>query len=110
MDISFCNEVGLLSSAVLLLWHLSRPLSVTAYLADNVSVFSAAEAAVRASGGIPATIAVMGGVAKIGLEAAEARHLATAKSVLKLSRCNLPLALAPMLMLQNLVPQQCRQL
>jgi pseudouridine-5'-phosphate glycosidase len=61
---------------------------------DNVRVANAAEAAVRASGGIPATIAVMDGATKIGLEAAEVERLATAKSVLKLSRRNLPLALA----------------
>ena len=61
---------------------------------DNVRVANAAEAAVRASGSIPATIAVMDGAAKIGLEAAEVERLATAKSVLKLSRRNLPLALA----------------
>ena len=61
---------------------------------DNVRVANAAEAAVRASGSIPATIAVMDGAAKIGLEAAEVERLATAKSVLKLSRRTLPLALA----------------
>ena len=61
---------------------------------DNLRIANAAEAAVRASGGIPATIAVMDGAAKIGLEAAEVERLATAKSVLKLSRRNLPLALA----------------
>ena len=60
----------------------------------NVRVANAAEAAVRASGSIPATIAVMDGTAKIGLETAEVERLATAKSVLKLSRRNLPLALA----------------
>ena len=38
---------------------------------DNVRVANAAEAAVRASGSIPATIAVVDGVTKIGLEAAE---------------------------------------
>jgi pseudouridine-5'-phosphate glycosidase len=61
---------------------------------DNVRVASAAEAAVRACGSIPATIAVMDGTAKIGLEVAEIERLAAAKSVLKLSRRNLPLALA----------------
>jgi pseudouridine-5'-phosphate glycosidase len=61
---------------------------------DNIEVANAAEAAVRINGSIPATIAVMDGTAKIGLEAAEVERLATAKSVLKLSRRNLPLALA----------------
>lgn len=61
---------------------------------ENVIVANAAEAAVRASGSIPATIAVMDGTAKIGLEAIELERLAKAKSVLKLSRRNLPLLLA----------------
>ena len=61
---------------------------------DNVTVANAAEGAVRANGGIPATIAVMDGVAKIGLETAEVERLAMAKSVVKLSRRNLPLALS----------------
>ncbi len=60
---------------------------------DNVRVANVAEAAVRASGGIPATIAVLDGVAKIGLEAEDIERLAKANSVLKLSRRNLPLAL-----------------
>ena len=94
MDMSFCDEVrrAQLNGAALVALE-STLISHGLPYPDNVSVFSAAEAAVRASGSIPATIAVIGGVAKIGLEASEARHLATAKSVLKLSRRNLPLAL-----------------
>jgi pseudouridine-5'-phosphate glycosidase len=49
---------------------------------------------VRANGSVPATIAVMDGVVKIGLETAEVECLAVAKSVVKLSRRNLPLALS----------------
>lgn len=61
---------------------------------DNISVAVAAENAVRASGCIPATIAVIDGVVKIGLNMTEVKRLATSQSVKKLSRCNLPLALA----------------
>ena len=61
---------------------------------DNITVATDAEAAVRANGSVPATIAVMDGVVKIGLETAEVERLAVAKSVLKLSRRNLPLALS----------------
>ena len=61
---------------------------------DNITVATDAEAAVRANGSVPATIAVMDGVAKIGLETVEVERLAMAKSVVKLSRRNLPLALS----------------
>jgi pseudouridine-5'-phosphate glycosidase len=61
---------------------------------DNITVATDAEAAVRANGSVPATIAVMDGVVKIGLETAEVECLAVAKSVVKLSRRNLPLALS----------------
>ena len=61
---------------------------------DNITVATDAEAAVRANGSVPATIAVMDGVVKIGLETAEVERLAVAKSVVKLSRRNLPLALS----------------
>lgn len=61
---------------------------------DNVAVASAAEQAVRHAGSIPATIAVIDGAARIGLEAEEIERLATATGVQKLSRRNLPLALS----------------
>ena len=61
---------------------------------DNITVATDAEAAVRANGSVPATIAVMDGVVKIGLETAEVERLAVAKSVVKLSRRNLPLSLS----------------
>ena len=60
----------------------------------NITFTTDAEAAVRANGSVPATIAVMDGVVKIGLETAEVERLAVAKSVVKLSRRNLPLALS----------------
>jgi pseudouridine-5'-phosphate glycosidase len=43
---------------------------------DNLAVAHALEAAVRARGAVPATIAVLGGVARVGLAAAELEHLA----------------------------------
>jgi len=61
---------------------------------DNITVATDAEAAVRNAGSVPATIAVMDGVAKIGLEAVDVERLATAANVVKLSRRNLPLALS----------------
>jgi pseudouridine-5'-phosphate glycosidase len=61
---------------------------------DNVTVALAAEEAVRIAGSVPATIAVLDSEARIGLEREELERLATAKSVLKLSRRNLPVALA----------------
>ena len=48
----------------------------------------------RAGGAVPATIAVMGGVICAGLSDTELEWLATAKNVLKLSRNDLPYALA----------------
>ena len=53
---------------------------------DNITVTTDAEAAVRANGSVPATIAVMDGAVKIGLEPAEVERLAVAKSVVKRSR------------------------
>ena len=61
---------------------------------DNITVATNAELAVRNSGSVPATIAVMDGVAKIGLEAVDFERLATNANVVKLSRRNLPLALS----------------
>ena len=61
---------------------------------DNITVATNAELAVRNAGSVPATIAVMDGVAKIGLEAVDFERLATTANVVKLSRRNLPLALS----------------
>jgi pseudouridine-5'-phosphate glycosidase len=60
----------------------------------NVETARAVEAAVRAQGATPATIAVMGGRLKIGLSDAEMAALGQAKDVLKLSRADLAHALA----------------
>lgn len=60
----------------------------------NLETALAMEAAVRASGAVPATIGVIAGRPTIGLSAAEIELLATARNVLKVSRRDLPLAMA----------------
>ena len=52
---------------------------------DNLGVAREAERTVRAEGAVPATIGVVDGTAKIGLEDAELELLATAKDIPKLS-------------------------
>jgi pseudouridine-5'-phosphate glycosidase len=54
----------------------------------------AAEAIVRASGGVPATVAVLDGRLAVGLSADEVERLATESGVLKVSRRDLSWALA----------------
>jgi len=62
----------------------------------NVETALALEAAVRAGGAVPATIAVLGGKITVGLTRAEIERLATrpAGSVRKCSRRDLPIAVA----------------
>ena len=60
----------------------------------NLEVGRALEGAVRAAGAVPATIAVIAGVPRIGLTSSEMEHVATAPDVLKLSTRDLPVALA----------------
>ena len=60
----------------------------------NLETALAVEAEIRAAGAVPATIAVTGGRAKIGLDRAELEALAGARDVLKLSRADLAVALA----------------
>jgi pseudouridylate synthase len=59
---------------------------------ENLKVAREAERAVRAEGAVPATIGVIGGTAKIGLEGAELELLASAADVPKLSARDLPVA------------------
>jgi pseudouridine-5'-phosphate glycosidase len=59
---------------------------------QNLETAQALEQIVRDHGAVPATIAVIGGVYKVGLSAAELHTLATEKSVMKLSARDLPLA------------------
>ena len=61
---------------------------------ENLETARSLESQVRAGGAVPATIAVMGGVICAGLSDTELEWLATAKNVLKLSRNDLPYALA----------------
>jgi pseudouridine-5'-phosphate glycosidase len=61
---------------------------------ENVGTSARVEAAVRGEGAVPATIAVMGGEIRVGLSADELEELAATKNVMKLSRADLPFALA----------------
>jgi pseudouridine-5'-phosphate glycosidase len=61
---------------------------------QNVETARQVEAIVRENGAMPATIAVIGGRIKIGLQARELEWLGTAKDVLKLSRADLAFAVS----------------
>src|SRR5215469_15204143 len=61
---------------------------------ENAATARALEAEVRAAGAEPATIGVIGGTIRIGLTDAELEWLAQAKDVQKLSRADLPFAVA----------------
>lgn len=61
---------------------------------QNVETALAVEAIVREEGCVPATIAVIGGRIHVGLSGEELEHFGTAKDVLKLSRADLPYAVA----------------
>jgi pseudouridine-5'-phosphate glycosidase len=59
---------------------------------DNLELAREAEDLVRREGAVPATIGVIGGMPKIGLEAAELKLIATAEGIRKLSVRDLALA------------------
>lgn len=61
---------------------------------QNLETAKGVEAAVREAGAVPATIAVVDGVMRVGLSAVELEALAEAKRVAKLSRADLAVALA----------------
>ena len=61
---------------------------------DNIEVARGAEAAVRAAGAEPATMAVIDGRPHAGLDDAAMERLATESGVKKLSRRDLPVALS----------------
>ncbi|MEY3003539.1 MAG: hypothetical protein RLZZ491_715 [Pseudomonadota bacterium] len=61
---------------------------------QNIETARAVEAAVRDAGAVPATIAVIDGVIRIGLAPADLDHLAQARNVAKLSRADLAACLA----------------
>ncbi|HYG88278.1 MAG TPA: pseudouridine-5'-phosphate glycosidase [Azospirillum sp.] len=61
---------------------------------QNVETARALEAIVRANGAVPATIAVLDGRIRVGLSDEQVERLATGTDVWKLSRRDLPIALA----------------
>ena len=61
---------------------------------ENLETAIRVEAEVRASGAIPATIAIVNGRIKVGLSSGELDALAQAKGVAKVSRRDIPLLLA----------------
>ncbi len=61
---------------------------------QNVATAREVEAVVRENGAVPATIAIIEGRIKIGLSNGELEWLGTAKDVMKLSRADLPFAVA----------------
>jgi pseudouridylate synthase len=60
----------------------------------NVEVARAMEAAIRGEGGVPATVAILDGRIRVGLDDAEIERLGTATGVLKASRRDIAPALA----------------
>ena len=61
---------------------------------DNLEVAREAERLVRAEGGVPATVGLIGGVARVGLEAEDLELMATAENIPKLSARDLAVAAA----------------
>jgi pseudouridine-5'-phosphate glycosidase len=59
---------------------------------DNLQLACEAEDIVRREGAVPATVGVVGGVPKVGLEAAELELIATGEKIAKLSARDLALA------------------
>jgi pseudouridylate synthase len=59
---------------------------------QNLEVAREAESAVRSEGAVPATIGVVGGMAKVGLDEPELELIATAEGIPKLSARDLPVA------------------
>jgi len=61
---------------------------------DNLRVAGEVEAAVRAAGAVPATVAVLDGTVRIGLDEAGLRRVCAEPALAKLSARDLPVALA----------------
>jgi pseudouridine-5'-phosphate glycosidase len=61
---------------------------------QNIEVAREAERTVRSEGAVPATIGVIGGTAKVGLDEAGLEFMATAEGIPKLSARDLPAAIA----------------
>jgi pseudouridylate synthase len=60
----------------------------------NIETARAIEAAIRAEGAVPATVAVMDGRIRVGLDDDDLERLATGSGIMKVSRRDLPVALA----------------
>jgi pseudouridine-5'-phosphate glycosidase len=60
----------------------------------NLETARSMEEVVRAQGAYPATIAILDGVLRVGLGDADLEHLATARGIRKVSRRDLPVAVA----------------
>ena len=60
----------------------------------NLECASECEAIIRSAGAVPATIAIIGGRIKIGLDGGQLEYLASARDVIKCSRRDLPYALS----------------
>ena len=61
---------------------------------DNLGLARRLEAVVREHGATPATVAVLGGKMRVGLDDAELEHLARSPTVRKLTRRDIPIAIA----------------
>lgn len=61
---------------------------------DNLGVAGRIEAAVRAAGAVPATVAVLDGQARVGLDEAALARICTDPTIAKLSARDLPVAVA----------------
>ncbi|WP_456399348.1 pseudouridine-5'-phosphate glycosidase [Mesoaciditoga sp.] len=61
---------------------------------QNLETALSLEESVRKRGAVPATIAIIGGKIKVGLEPSEIEYMAKASGILKLSRMDLPYAIS----------------
>ncbi len=61
---------------------------------DNLKTAKECENVIREVGAVPATIAIINGILKVGLSDDELYHLATAKNVLKVSKRDIPYVVA----------------
>ncbi|WP_293574301.1 pseudouridine-5'-phosphate glycosidase [Phaeobacter sp.] len=61
---------------------------------QNIEVAAQVENDIRAAGAVPATMAVMDGTLRVGLEAEQLRALGQAKNVAKISRADMPACIA----------------
>jgi len=95
MELSFSGEVAAARAAGAAIVALESTIITHGMpFPQNVETARAVEAAVRAAGAVPATIAVLAGRVHIGLEAAELDALGQAQDVAKLSRADLAACVA----------------